>query len=131
MYRACMQCPAAGAHGTEMRLLSNMQQQIRHAAKLAALPPASTSKPVPSAQQGPSVVVTAESTPISPPARRRRRALAPGDRNDEACRAVGAAVDRLEQVRHTRGEIGARVALERAATTLRRIIRERSGHDPR
>ncbi len=48
-----------------------------------------------------------------------------------ACRAVGAAVDRLEQARHTRGEIAARMSLERAATGLRRIIQKRSGHDPR
>lgn len=48
-----------------------------------------------------------------------------------ACRAVGAAVDRLEQARHTSGEIAARQALERAAVRLRRAIRRKDIHATR
>ena len=114
--------------------MSNMQQQIRHAAKLAGMvPPASTVEArAKRISKGLQLLVTAE---IDAEIASLRAVAAERTLQEielmNACRAVGAAVDRLEQVRHTRGEIGARVALERAATTLRRIIRERSGHDPR
>lgn len=42
-----------------------------------------------------------------------------------ACIAVGAALDRLEQVKTTAGEPGARVALEKAARALRRAMEQR------
>lgn len=45
---------------------------------------------------------------------------------DSACKAVGDAVDCLEQARHTSAEIPARRSLERAATRLRRVMRK--GH---
>lgn len=43
------------------------------------------------------------------------------------CRAVGAAVDRLEKDRYTRGEIHARRALELQARALREILDRKSG----
>lgn len=42
-----------------------------------------------------------------------------------ACRAVGEAVDRLQQAKFTKGEIHARAALERAAARLKGVMKRR------
>jgi len=64
-----------------------------------------------------------------------RDRLAARDREEReilaACRSVGAAVDRLDQARHTSGEIAARKALERAAVRLRRAIQRKDVHATR
>lgn len=64
-----------------------------------------------------------------------RDRLAARDREEReilaACHAVGAAVDRLEQARHTSGEIPARKALERAAIRLRKAIQRKDIHASR
>ncbi|MGB3834446.1 MAG: hypothetical protein WA975_21580 [Mesorhizobium sp.] len=114
--------------------MSNLHEQLGRAAKLAGmLPPASTVEA--RAQRITRDIAPVISAAIGAEIDSLRAAAAERTLQDielmNACRAVGAAVDRLEQVRHTRGEIAARMALERAATALRRIIRERSGHDPR
>lgn len=41
----------------------------------------------------------------------------------EACKAVGSALDRLEQAKFTSGEPGARVSLEKAARQLRALMK--------
>ncbi len=64
-----------------------------------------------------------------------QKRLAARDREDQellaACRAVGSALDRLDQNRHTREEIPARRALERTCVRLRRAINRKDVHDPR
>lgn len=49
----------------------------------------------------------------------------------EACREVGAALDRLEQTKFTAGEPAARQLLERMAVKLRRAMDRRDAHGAR
>lgn len=104
-------------------------QQLANAARLARmLPPAST-------VQARVARIAAEVAPAIAEAIRfevdqLRRLQERQDARDReiknACKAVGEAMDCLEQARHTTAEIPARRSLERAAIQLRRVMRK--GH---
>lgn len=64
-----------------------------------------------------------------------RAALIAAERHDDAvlsaCRAVGAAVDKLEATKFSKAEISARMSLEKSARALRVLIAKREARHVR
>ncbi len=108
--------------------------QLANAARLAGLlPPASAAPAL--AERIVTGVTPAITTLLEAELERLRFSAAATDRHERdlmvACKALGAAVDRLEQAMHTREEIPARRALILAAKKLRTVMRRRDHHATR